>query len=536
VKSYNYRSPFLPVIGESRELREKQATPALTKSFVLPRRHADHGRIYIQPPDGVFEAIFEVFPTRMTGNYARPIGAGVLISPSLALMTHSTIPTVEVGARCHLQFINNGEIFKLAPRSHFRTNSALNLTVCAVEPIYKTVRHGVRLRHVFFLQEQSRLYWGSGASGAIEQLDNLSFYFYSSETLLQGTPIFDYNWELVGITLSSVTHVRFNEGRRVDSIYSFVNASSSIVPSTESSPVLSSKTDLFLRQHNYRTVGQQPMRTGLVHWFLWGGRAVMTYDITEHTWRTVTATLTEQVEEHSWCFYPNSRAVVLPDQTLMLIGGSVGTGATSAVMRYYPFQGIVSLVPSMLNARSAAAVCYLNNYVYVIGGLRKSKTAERYSLTRAFWQYILPSNYERFEASAVTHENTILVVGGSATEAAGQTIERYSEANEEWEVLRILLPIPLINPGVCAMSYSRIAILGGRQTRRVFLLQNSYLKSFSLSEAQSFPDDVESVYPVGYFQAQKQLLIFNSSEYKDRPVLIKYSENCFTSGEFMYLE
>jgi hypothetical protein len=179
-------------------------------------------------------------------------------------------------------------------------------------------------------------------------------------------------------------------------------------------------------------------------------------------------------------------------------------------------------------------VCYLDECVYVIGGIEQNKSAERYSLTRELWQYILPTNYERFEASAVAYEKNLFVAGGSASDAAGQTIERFSSVSGEWEVLRILLPRPLINPGLCALSHSRIAILGGRKTRRVYVLQCSFSSTFNLQEATAFPDDVESVYPVVHLQ--RQLLVFNSAEGKDRPVLIKYSENCFTAGDFILLE
>jgi len=518
----------IQTLGETKEKPYSDLAPA--KTFILPRRHADHARVYTQPPDDVFEAVFEIYATRFSTNYNRPVGAGVLISPSLALTTHTAVPTIDAAFRCHIQFVSNGEIYKFAPRNQFKTHSVLNLTVISVEPINKTVRHGVRLRHGFFLQEFSRVYWASGASGPIEQLDNQGFFFYSTESLLQGTALFDYNWEFVGLTLTSVTHVRFNEARRVDLVYNFVHSAAT------NSPVFAIKAEQVLSHRSYRTIGHQPTRSDVVHWLLWGGRAVMTYDMSNQTWKSQMVTLTDQMEEFSWNFLPNCRVAILPDQTLLIIGGTIGSEGTSIVLRFYPFQGTVTPCPPMMNSRHAAAVCYLDEYVYVIGGIKQNKSAERYSTSRDFWQYILPTNYERFEAAAVAHEKYVFVVGGSATDAAGQTIERYSTVSGEWEVLRILLPRPLINPGLCALNHSRIAILGGRQMRRVYVLQNTLSQTFSLQEATSFPDDVETVYPVVYFQSHRQLLIFNSAEFKDRPVLIKYAENCFSAGDFMYLE
>lgn len=529
IKSHDLRNPFLSSYEDVQQ-PSFRSPPVQAKSFVLPRRHADHGRVYTQPPDNIFEAIFEIFATRFNSHSSRPIASGVLISHSMALTTHSSIPTIDAALRCHLQFVSNGEFYKFSPRSHFATHSSLNLTLVAVEPINKTVRQGIRLRHAFYLQEMSRVYWGSGSSGTIEQIDKAGFYFYSAESMLQGTAIFDYNWEFVGLTLTSVSNVRFNEARRADLIYNFANSNGT------GSPIIASKAEKVLSYRGYRTIGLQPIYTDVVHWFLWGGRAVMTFDMTTQTWKTSIVTQTEQMVEFSWCFLPNTRVAILPDQTLILAGGTIGSEGSNIVMRYYPFQETISPCPPMLNARHAAAVVYLDEYVYAIGGTRQGKSAERYSLTRDFWQYILPTNYERFEAAAVAHEKFVFVVGGSANEAAGQTIERYSSFTGEWEVLRILLPSPLINPGLCALSNSRIAILGGRGTRRVYVLQNSHSQAFSLQEATTFPDEVETVYPVVYFQTHRQLLIFNSSEHKDRPVLIKYAENCFSSGEFMYLE
>lgn len=543
-KTQDLRNPFLPVLTESKPPAHER-DPANTLTSL--RRQGDHARLYTQPPEDVFEAVFEIYATRFSTNYNRPVGGGVLISPTLALTTHTAIPTSDSAFRCHLQFISNGEIYKFAPRNQFKTHSTLNLTIVSVEPMQKSTRRGVRIRHGFFLQEFSRVYWASGASGPIEQLDTKAFFFYSAESLLQGTALFDSNWELVGITLTSVTHVRFNEARRVDHIYNFVHSeqsSTAVMFGSKSERSLVSRgrsfapraEDILQSTGSFRTIGHQPARTDLVHWLLWGGRAVMTYDMKEQTWKTTVVTLTDRMEEYAWCFLPDSRSVILPDQTLMILGGTIGSEGTSIVLRYLPFQGTVSPSSPMLNARQGAAVCYLDEYVYAIGGIKLNKSAERYSTAREVWQYILPTNYERFEATAVAHEKHVIVVGGSASEAAGQTIERFGSVSGEWEVLRILLPRPLISPGLCPLNHSRIAILGGRKMNRVYVLQSSYSHTFSLQEATAFPDYVETVYPVVYSQSHRQLLIFNSAEHKDRPVLIKYAENCFSTGDYMYVE
>jgi N-acetylneuraminic acid mutarotase len=126
----------------------------------------------------------------------------------------------------------------------------------------------------------------------------------------------------------------------------------------------------------------------------------------------------------------------------------------------------------MLYPRESCATVFVEGYVYAIGGAPHINTAERFNTTSKTWQRISSLFHGRYESAACSalDNRFIFVFCGEPLQSAGKTIERYNIDFDHWELLSVMMPRPLTRMSVFPISNHRIAIMGGKGSHWVFVL------------------------------------------------------------------
>mgnify|MGYP000863847884 FL=1 len=170
-----------------------------------------------------------------------------------------------------------------------------------------------------------------------------------------------------------------------------------------------------------------------------------------------------------------SVATSLPTGKMLLTGGMT-SGESSVVYKHaymLDFGDKVfnncERVPDMHQSRYTHATCFLNSFVYCLGGRTSGQGAacildkcERYHVINKEWQEIAPLKYRRSTAVAVACFNRVYIFGGHKGEGRTNTIERYNELQNNWEIIPLQLLHSIEAAVLIPISKSELVLLGGK--------------------------------------------------------------------------
>jgi hypothetical protein len=120
-------------------------------------------------------------------------------------------------------------------------------------------------------------------------------------------------------------------------------------------------------------------------------------------------------------------------------------------------------------------------------------------------------------------------VGGTGD--SSKSIERYSFQFDKWEVLAVLLPDEFINPGLYLVDSNKLAILGGRKSELVLVLEeDSFVREnpgkineeiFRVYNVGVLPNKLISFYPP-VFVLGKNLVYFINDRFMGKPDILEF--------------
>ncbi|XP_050332449.1 kelch-like protein 28 [Bactrocera neohumeralis] len=129
---------------------------------------------------------------------------------------------------------------------------------------------------------------------------------------------------------------------------------------------------------------------------------------------------------------------ILKDDNLLFIGGSKDYAAVDIVRSWNIRNKTWQDLPVMKQPRRSHCVVELDSKIYAIGGRsllhnKVTSTVERYT-TSDGWEYVNDMNNERYDASAVTLNGDIYIIGGSISSDRNtlKSVECYNPDSNTW--------------------------------------------------------------------------------------------------------
>ena len=360
---------------------------------------------------------------------------------------------------------------------------------------------------------------------------------------MPGTPIFSKDWRLQGIHHSTSAAYKFNTGTRIDTIIrilcNVLRISSENVAVTDNS--LGKLLSDYASKHNFKLKQVEKFGEGrYLYWVEWFNRNIYKYDVSLFKWNKIKLANSEQFltqETHQWKFNWGSRLVYLPDGSFIVVGGvGFDLGGTRAdVYQFFPDVQEIYRKKSMLERREGPGVVYRQNYVYVVGGKFTYTTCEKYNIRADTWTHFSSMIHGRFEpvACLLQGDNHLYVAGGFPEESVGKTIERYYFAQDRWEGLQVVFPLPLLRCGIFPVTQTKFALLGGSQMKSVIIfevneevVEGKTEEIFRVFEIEQLPEIIETVYPVVYYTTENKVYLTKTVD-REAPVVNYYSYRSF---------
>jgi hypothetical protein len=484
--------------GSMKDLQERMQ-PAPHLPTESPQR-----AVLLRAPDkdkAATESIFVVYSSLGLKSFKRYVGAGFLLTHELAITTKDVIPTEHHASKAYFSFLDEPDVLhQFDPRRFFLTNHELNFSIIALfltrgeemprSPLpihpYFTLKATDSLA-VFFQQVESR---------NVTAVTTDSFSYPSIQKLPPGLPVFSYEWQLQGLHRTQGDGYMLNQATRIDSIYKYLFSIKHLLRNRELELMV--QGDDF-EDLNVRNPVQKDTAMAMnMYWFQWYSTIIFRYNLELEIWTKVKPIvqfgLSDQV---NWYFHWNSRTCLTPSGSLLILGGVGDNRGTISdlALEYRPVDNTLNKLAHMLSPREALACICSDRFAYALGGRHQNYTCERVSLDTRKWEQIAPMVSGRYSHCACLLERGkyIYVVGGLPAEEVGSSIERYFTPHNTWEKLPILVPAPMVNFTLLSLNSRKLAMMGGKYTTRVFILENSeyeehkyYSNDYVLKDTEAF--------------------------------------------------
>ena len=168
-----------------------------------------------------------------------------------------------------------------------------------------------------------------------------------------------------------------------------------------------------------------------------------------------------------------SIAITLPNGNIFLTGGiNVALSSIKNLAYLIMISGdslTAKELPPMQQARYTHMMCYLNNYVYAMGGRYFGagvagvlSHCERFNLATKEWKPIASLNMKSCTAVATTYLSKVYIFGGYRGDGRNKHIERYNEFTNVWENVPFLLNNPIEAEALIPLSAHEFVMLGGK--------------------------------------------------------------------------
>ena len=177
---------------------------------------------------------------------------------------------------------------------------------------------------------------------------------------------------------------------------------------------------------------------------------------------------------------PFHKSISVPNGDIYLVGGSDLQNSSKKLDTTYLFDfENASLTPKahMNIPRSSFAICYMNRFIYAIGGLTNNSnftsTCERYDISANKWTSIAHLNHDVLAPCVTPFNNKYLFkFGGNSPENKLETfIERYDPLKNVWTPCNVRVELPdgmkpsqfkILNTSACVqVNQQDIYIFGG---------------------------------------------------------------------------
>lgn len=461
--------------------------------------------------------IFNIYMTDGSGASKRFAGMGFLASASLAVTTNMIFPSEIHASRSVASFLDAPNVFyRFDPQKFFFTHKDLRFSIVAViRGDVMEQKLPLPLHQHFTLRENDPIvfYYNRVETKNVLLLEGDMFCYTAGQELPQGLPVFDYAWELQGIHHTSTSSYRINQATRVDSIFSFLLTVRHMLSHPELDMMLESEP-YEVMQHARLPVPVDK-RSIFVYWFEWYTRNVYKYDVILDRWnRMVPHNMRELDGQGVWYFNWNCRLCYLHNGNVAIVGGisdSRGTIKSDALI-YRPSDNTVHKLPNMLEAREACAIVATEKWLYATGGRYPMSTCEVFAFEGFHWSAIAPMTHGRYDhcAAILPGDHFVYVSGGMPAEVVGRSMERYDINRDCWELITIALPEAFVHHALVPLTHKRVAVMGGKFTKRVFVLEISQTQIdshyvpryhlpesdiYRLMEAPGCPEMMETVFP-----------------------------------------
>jgi len=195
-----------------------------------------------------------------------------------------------------------------------------------------------------------------------------------------------------------------------------------------------------------------------------------------------------------------SVAITLPNGNIFITGGI--NGPLSSIKNQASLITIsgdsihAKEQPNMLQSRYTHTMCYLNNYIYAMGGrffgmgvAGVLSHCERFSLATKEWKEIASLNMKSCTAVATIYLSKVYIFGGYRGDGRNKHIERYNELTNLWENVPFLLNNPIEAESLIPLSGHEFVMFGGKDD---FMEQN-YVIVYDL-ERGSMKQEKEMIY------------------------------------------
>ena len=182
----------------------------------------------------------------------------------------------------------------------------------------------------------------------------------------------------------------------------------------------------------------------------------------------------------SFTIPPFHKSIAVPNGDIYLVGGSDVRNSSKKLSSTYVLDlDQADLIPkAQMNVpRSSFAICYMNKFIYAIGGLTNNSnftpTCERYDIVANKWSLIADLNHDVLAPCVTPYNNKYLFkFGGNSPENKLETfIERYDPAKNVWTPCNVRIELPegmkpsqfkILNTSACVQINTQdIYIFGG---------------------------------------------------------------------------
>lgn len=166
-------------------------------------------------------------------------------------------------------------------------------------------------------------------------------------------------------------------------------------------------------------------------------------------------------------------ALTLPNGNIFITGGisstltSIKNNVYSVTISGDTIQAIER--PHLIHSRYTHTMCYLNNYVYAMGGRFFGagvdgvlNHCERFNLLTKEWAVIANLNMKSCTAVSCAYMNKVYIFGGYRGDGRNKHIERYNELTNIWENVPLLLNNPIEAGVLISLSRHEFVMLGGK--------------------------------------------------------------------------
>ena len=480
-------------------------------------------------------------------SYGMPKGMGVLLNEHLCL-TAASIFTDEASVIKSFMQLKDGSIFRFDPYRAFvivqEQFAIIGFHIKESKVLEKF--KPVDITAPFELTENDPVFYfplDTNKAKTVLVISPESFTISSGryEYILPGNPIFTIDWKLQGIFIKSDGHI--NNVLKIKPIFEYLESSIPLFHNPILEKLINQDTPGYVEKFHDR----------FLYYFEWGTCKIWRYDIDKTQWNEVKIhnfdTFSEE-EESLWSFGENSRLLYLPNGSIVCLGG-VSKTASIELREVYEFSPQeyhnIRRLSDMLVPRNGLSCVYIDNYIYVMGGLPNPQTCEKYSIISQVWLPLSSMYYPRTNSTATSALGAefIFIVGGEPLSPSGTSIEKYSIKFNHWELLSIYLPKPMAKIGLFPITNRRIAIFGGTDSNHVFIfnindiLQINSVDYSTQNERQcytlqdclrSLENITETVFPVAFSRTHNILYIMNS--YKSDASSLSFSIEEFSVEYF----
>ena len=140
------------------------------------------------------------------------------------------------------------------------------------------------------------------------------------------------------------------------------------------------------------------------------------------------------------------KSVETPRGDIIIFGGSSNEVNGKKVGTTFVFDAAkrtLKPIAEMVNARSSHSACYMNGYIYAVGGFLNGQVyttmCERFNISSNQWKVIAPMNYNSVAASLCGFNNKFILKFGGLIDGVvlNSYIEKYDISHDIWTTLDI---------------------------------------------------------------------------------------------------